>query len=61
MQQKASVIIGQPPQDSILGPSLLKKPTELGEDKWLLIRSYGKTHCKGLGGVSHHKLHSRPE
>jgi hypothetical protein len=46
------------PHNSIAGPSLLKEPTELGEDKVLIIRRCGKALLHGLGGVSHPNLNS---
>jgi hypothetical protein len=49
MMQHLFVLIA--PHNSIAGPSLLKEPTELGEDKALIIRRYGKAPLHGLGGV----------
>jgi hypothetical protein len=46
------------PHNSIAGPSLLKEPTELGEDIVLIIRRCGKALLHGLGGVSHPNLNS---
>lgn len=45
--------IDHPPQDSIAGLSMLLKPTEGREDRWLIIASYEKAPVHARGAAPH--------